>query len=354
MDLSRARVPADELAVFTREIAAMHAAGISLLRAFDFYAQSTTSDLGRVCADVVSRMKGGASLSWSLRQHPRVFSDVFVSLVEAGEHSGELRDILEKLADLQERNRKLRQRVVSTLTYPCILLAACALSLGFFIFVILPAMLPLFASLNVQLPLITWALASLGAQLRKPWVWGLIGVAGLAGLPLLRGFARRLRAHDATRRMIEGFILRVPVAGQVVEKVVAARMMYTVSTLMQAGVFLETALLKAGDVAGVDVITARMEGAVDDIHNGDTMTAALARHRVFPRAVLQIIGASEGTGKLVMSLQRATVLFEEDVETSLTAFSALIEPVILVGMGIVSGFIVLSVIIPTVRLLEHL
>lgn len=347
-------MPSEELAVFTREFAAMHAAGIGLARALEFYSESANTDLARICAQLVVRMETGSSLSWALRQFPEVFSDVYASLVEAGEQSGELRDILHKLADLYERTRRLRQRVIATLTYPGILLLASTASMSFFIFVILPSILPLFESLHIQLPWITWLLASVGATLQRPvaWIFVVLALAMLwyAG----KSFSRRMKTDHKLRYRVESLILRLPVAGNVIQKIVAARMIYTISTLMQAGVFLESALLKAGKVSGNLVFEKRMKDAVADIHDGDPMSMALARYDVFPRTVIQVIAASEESGGLVTSLQRSAQMFEEDVEISLASLSAMMEPLILVVMGIVSAFIVLSVIIPTVQLLNHL
>mgnify|MGYP006275470659 CR=1 FL=1 len=348
------KVPSEELTVFTREFAAMHAAGISLVRALDFYSESSHTDLGRICSDMVARMEAGTSLSRAMRQYPLAFTDVYASLVEAGEQSGELREILHKLADLHERNRALRQRVIATLTYPAILLLASAACLCFFIFVVLPSILPLFESLKIDLPLITRVLAEVGRFLHHPLSW--LGMAGLGAgaMHLGRVLQRRTQTDDTLRRRLETFILRIPAVGPVIEKVIAARMIYTISTLMQSGMFMETSLLKAGKVAGNLVFEERMKSAVEDIHDGDLMSSALERYRVFPRTILQIIAASEEAGGLTTSLQRAARMYEEDVEISLASLSALLEPLILVSMGLVSAFIVLSIIIPTVRLLNNL
>lgn len=353
-DLQDARVPSEELTVFTREYAAMHDAGISLVRGLEFYAGSTRTDLGRICADMVVKMETGWSLSRSMRAYPEVFSEVYTSLVEAGEHSGELRDILRKLADLQERTRTLRQRVVATLTYPAVLMVASLGCLLFFMIAILPSILELFVSLRIKLPFFTRVLAESGALLQRPSTWLGMGLLAYGVAHLFKRFRQRMKESDELRLRVESFILRLPIAGPVIEKLVAARMIYTISTLLQAGVFLENALQKAGKVSGNLVFDMRMRDAVEDIHNGDTMSEALGRHRVFPRSVLQIIAASEEAGGLVTSLQYAAALYEEDVEVALANLSAMMEPLILVGMGGLSAFIVLSIILPTVQLLNNL
>lgn len=353
-DLTSVRVPAEELTVFTREFAAMHDAGISLVRALAFYAESTRTDLAGICADMVLQMESGYSLSRAMRKYPEVFSDVYTSLVEAGEHSGELRDILRKLADLHERSRQLRQRVIATLTYPAVLMVASAACLAFFVLAILPSILELFVSLRIKLPLATWALAELGAFMRLPIAWAMLAAAIACLVFAARTLRRHTQTDDNLRLRLESAILRLPVAGPVVQKIVAARMIYTISTLLQAGIFLETALLKAGKVSGNLVFDQRMRDAVADIHDGDLMSVALGRYRVFPNSVLQIIAASEEAGGLVTSLQYAAAMYEEDVEVSLASLSAMMEPLILVGMGLISAFIVLSIILPTVQLLDNL
>lgn len=353
-DLSQARVPSEELAIFTREFATMHAAGISLVRSLEFYASSTSTDLGEICSAMVVRMELGAPLSRAMREYPAVFGDVYASLVEAGESSGEMRDILHKLADLHERTRKLRKRVISALTYPCILLVASLASISFFILVILPSIVPLFDSLHLKLPWITWFLASTGAALQRPAAWLGVVALGAGAVYGMRLFRRRLETDRWLRYHVESLILKVPVMGPVVQKIVSARVIYTISTLMQAGVFLETAILKAGKVSGNLVFERRVKDAVEDIHDGQRMSVALQQHRVFPLTILQIIAASEESGDLVVSLQRAATMFEEDVEVSLDSMTSLLEPLILVVMGVISAFIVLSVIIPTVQLLNNL
>lgn len=348
------RVSAEELTLFSRELASMHQAGISIVRAIDFYSKAGSTPLCGVAATISRQMQEGRSLSSSLRQFPTVFSDVYVSLIEAGESSGEMRNILDKLADLQERNRKLRQQISATLTYPLVLLVACLVSLGFFIFVVLPAILPLFDSMHLQLPFITGLMANLGALLRQPVSWVFIAALGAAAWEGTRRARRLLAQRPPLRRKFESFVLRIPVAGPTMEKIAVTRMLYTFATLLEAGVFLETALLKAGQVTGNSLYIDRMQRAVDDIHQGARMADALSEHAVFPRAALQMVRAAEESGSMVSSLHQTCRLYEDDVEASLLNLSSVLEPAILLGMGVVSAFIILSVILPTVQLLNHL
>jgi type IV pilus assembly protein PilC len=348
------RVSAEELALFTRQIASMHHAGISLLRAFEFYSGAGTTPLAAIAGEIATHMRHGYRLSYGIRQHPEVFSDVYASLIEAGEASGEMRDILVKMADLGERNRKLRQRILATLTYPAVLVVACILSLGFFVFVVLPSILPLFESMHLRLPLLTRVLAEAGDLAHRPLAW-VLGVALIGALSwTTRRFLRRVDRDSGLRKRIEAAIFRLPVVGPTVEKVLVARMLYTVATLLDAAVFLESALTKAGEVTANALLIERMKGAVQAIHDGARMGDALAEWRVFPKPVLQMIRAAEESGGLVTTMHQTSRLYEDEVEFALMNLSALLEPVIMMVMGVISAFIVLSVILPTVQLLNHL
>ncbi|MBI3929437.1 MAG: type II secretion system F family protein [Armatimonadetes bacterium] len=338
--------------MFTRQLAAMLSAGIQLHQALLFYAQGDTSPLCQVMEKTAARLAAGSSLSQALRRHPAVFSPVYVGLVEVGESSGKLVHVFNRLADLLEKQVTMRKRVSAVLTYPAILLLISVLAMLSFLLFVLPMMAPIFESLRIPMPLATRIL--LASRIVIP-VGGVILLLAAAVLWLARPWLRRYyREHPAALRRLHQVPLSMPVLGAVLLKLITARVLYSLATMLDAGLTLVSSLHRAAGVAGNAGIAARMEDATRDVIEGRSVAEALKRHRVFPSGAVQLISVGEESAGLNAMLRHIASIYDAEVELALMNLAAVVEPVIMVTMGALVAFVVLSAVLPTIYLLNNL
>ncbi|MEW6281897.1 MAG: type II secretion system F family protein, partial [Candidatus Eremiobacterota bacterium] len=349
----RMRITGDDIVVFTRQFAAMVTAGLQLHHALQFYADShEESGLGKVIDDVAMRVSSGATLSSSMQRHPEVFSEVYSGLMAAGETTGMMVAILAKLADLSERNQRMRKKVSAALAYPTTIMVVSVLCLAVFVWVVLPMFMPIFSQMGMQLPLPTRVLFAISQAGRNPYVVGGVILAALLlwlSVPLLRG-----SGGGVERRRLHRFILGLPYVGGMVRKLVNARVLFSLATLLEAGIPLTTCLEKCERVAGNAEVAYRLRMARDSLVDGDSAADSLGRFGVFPNGAIQMIAVGEETAQMSEMIRRVAEVYEDDVELALMDFASIIEPAILLVMGGIVGFIVLACVLPSVKLLEQL
>ena len=350
----RARVEPNDVVIFTRQFSAMVNAGLQLHQALHFYAEShTESGLGEVIEDVATKVSQGSSLSAAMRNYPGVFPEVYSGLINAGETTGLLVSILSKLAELCERNQKLRQRVQAAITYPMVVLIVSLLCIGVFIWVVLPMFTPMFTSMGVELPWPTKVLVWISDVGRNPY---LVAVVLLTPplLWILSPWLRRLFSTPTRRRALDRFILRIPYFGNLVEKVVTARVLFSLASLLDAGIPFTTCLEKCESVAGNAEVAWRLKMARGLLVEGDTAADCLAAHGVFPHGAIQMIAVGEESAQLSEMIRRVASVYDDDVQLALMDLASMLEPIILLVMGVVVGFIVLASALPTASLLQTL
>ena len=339
------------LAVFTRQIAVMIGAGVPIHQALSFYAESSEEKgLPEVIDDVAQRVSSGFRFSQALKAHPRIFSEVYTGLIETGESSSMLQEILEKLADLLEKQNRVRKKVISTLTYPAVLTLVSLGSVAVFIFYVLPMMVPLFHSLNMTLPWPTRML--LAFRIYAPPLFLTVGGA-MAVVSLINRHVTTA-GWPTVRRFWHASTLKIPVLGKVLEKIAVARVLYSLATMLESGVLITAAMQRCATVAGNLEIADRLLKAKDELIDGKSVAEALTLHEVFPRSCVQIMCLGEETSSLSDTVRYAADFYEEDIDQTLTSFAAMIEPMIMGVMGLFVGFIVLSAVLPTVQLLNNL
>lgn len=339
----------EELVVFTRQLSTMISAGIPLLEGLEIlHEQTANPGFATVLDSVIEGIRSGSDLSSALERYPRVFSNIFVSMIRAGEISGQLDDILDRLAEYMESNAKLKREVRSAMTYPVVSMTLVLGITGFLMIGIVPKFEAVFESLDIELPGITkFVMAS--AFFIKENV--LIGIAGTVAL---------IAALLAWKRTPKGayrwdwMMLRMPIFGSLFKKVALSRFSRTFSTLIKAGVPILGALEIVSKTAGNRVVADAIDNARENVRQGETLSQPLSENPVFPPMVTKMIGIGERSGSLEVLLEKIATFYDEQVSASVQALTSMIEPVMIGFMGFLVGGIVLAVFLPIFKLQEKL
>jgi type IV pilus assembly protein PilC len=338
------------MVVFTRQMAAMLKAGIPLNQAIAFCSEADPES-SVVLEDIVKKIETGFSFSAALKEYPESFDPVYIGLVHSGELSGRLNEMLAKLADILERELNLRKRMVSVVTYPAVLLAVSILGTLGFIFFVLPQLTPLFTSLKVDLPWPTKMLLGL-REVLLPATIGLLVAAVI--LWAVRGTIRAfVQARPSLERRLAYIPLSIPVLGTVYDKIITARVLYSLATMLEVGVTMSQALTRAECTTGNAYVGFRLQRARLDLADGSSVTECFQAHKVFPETALQLIAAGEESARLVEMFAYVARHFDEEVEQTMDAAASLLEPIIMVVMGVIVGFITIAAALPTIHLLQN-
>jgi type IV pilus assembly protein PilC len=335
------------LQVFARQLATMIEAGVSVVAALVTLEEQTEDKyLKEVVTEVRADVESGMIFSRALARHPKVFSRLFVAMIAAGESSGTLDTVLDRLATQIEAETKLKRRVKSAMVYPIVVLSFATLVLIFMLMFIVPVFQKVFVELNGQLPTPTRIIISLSHALRGYW-WIIFPVIGLIIYSL-----RRLKRTPEGTKAWDRFKLRVPMKiGDVVQKVALARLSRTLATLVSAGVDIITALDIAASTAGNWVIETALNRTAERVHEGVPISVPLAEDPIFPPMVHQMVRIGEETGELDKMLSKIADFYEDEVDSSIAALTSIIEPLLMIGVGAMVGTIVISMYLPMFKLL---
>ncbi|HUM09329.1 MAG TPA: type II secretion system inner membrane protein GspF [Myxococcaceae bacterium] len=343
--LLRGRVNSDDVAIFTRQLSTLLHAGVTLIEALAALVDQTEKErLKRITSDVRTRVNEGSSLADALGQHGKVFGSLYVNMVRAGEASGALDAVLARLADFTEGQAKLRQKVLGTLIYPVIMTIIGSGILTLLMTVVVPKVTKIFESMKVTLPWTTRLLIFTSNTLAD-WWWLL--------LPLLVGGVVvffRWKASPKGRPVWDRFVLRAPVFGSLVRMLSIARFTRTLATLLRSGVPLLTAMDITKNVISNGVLSAVVENARDAIREGESIAGPLKRSGEFPPLVHHMIAIGERSGQLEEMLLNVADSYETQVSVRIGALTALMEPLIIVAMGVAVAFVAFSILMPILQL----
>jgi type IV pilus assembly protein PilC len=342
------KVNQQALTVFSRQFATMINAGLSLVRALDILAEQSEDKLLKAAiAEVKKDVEGGKSLSAALSKHRHIFSDLYISMVKAGEIGGMLDEVLDRLANFMEKDFQLKKKVQSAMTYPAMILV---LAIGIVIFLvtyILPTFVNLFKEMDVKLPLLTQVLITVVEALKNPVV-----VVGLIVLLIFGGIGLSVYYQTPVgRKQIDLIKLNIPVFGLLNKKVAVSRFARTLGTLLSSGVSLMASLEIVSQVSGNAVIGSAIDSVRSRLREGENLSGPLSETGIFPPMVTQMIAVGEETGNLDTMLNKIADFYDTEVEYTLSSLTSLIEPIMIVGMGGVVGFIVLAVFMPLYQLI---
>jgi len=339
------RLGAEELAAATRQLATLVGAGVPVAEALAAVAeQSEHPTLVRGLTVAEARLREGEPLADALAASPRVFPPLFRDLVRAGEASGALATVLARLADHAEASAALRARLRAALTYPAVMSAATVAVLAFLLAWVVPQLTQLFAETGTRLPLATRLLIGATGCVRRTW-W-LILAAGAGAAWALARWA----ATPAGRARSDAALLGAPLAGPIVLKAAVARFARTLGTLLAGGLPLDAALGIAGAATGNRRLADAVAGAREAVRQGEPLALALGATGVFPPLVLRLAAVGERAGSLGPMLERAAAAYEREVETAVSAATALVEPLLVLVMGGVVLALVAAVLLPLLDL----
>jgi general secretion pathway protein F len=338
------RIGADDVAVATRQLAVLVNAGIPLVDSLTALVEQVDRErLKRVLSAVKQRVNEGASLADAMSQHPRVFGNLYVNMIRAGESSGALDVVLYRLADFTESQARLRAKVLGTLTYPAAMLVIGAVIMGILFTVVIPKITKVFEDAQVVLPWTTRFLIGFSSFVHDWWwVMGLLAV--LAGL----GVARWRRTPDGRARW-DVMALRAPVFGTLVRQVAIARFSRTLATLLKSGVPLLVSMDIVKNIVGNTRLARVIEESRESIKEGESIAAPLKRSGEFPPLVYHMVAIGEKTGQLEDMLGNVANAYDSQVETRIAALTSLLEPVMIVVMGGAVAFIVFSILMPILQ-----
>jgi type IV pilus assembly protein PilC len=335
-----------DVAVFTRQLATMMKAGVPLLQAFDIVGRGATNPrLTKLLNDIRTDVETGTSLSVAFRKHPMQFNALYCNLVEAGEQGGILEQLLERLAIYEEKTMQLKQKIKSALVYPIAVLVVAFVVLTIIMLFVIPSFKEVFTSFGAELPAPTLAVMWLSEQFVNYW-WLLFGVMIGGGYFFMQTWRRSEKMQMAMDRLF----LRIPVFGDLIRKAVLARWTRTLSTMFGAGVPLVEALDSVGGAAGNAVYLQATEQIQKEVSTGTALTMAMQNTGVFPTMVLQMASIGEESGSLDHMLAKAAEFYEEEVDEMVKGLSSLMEPFIIVILGVLIGGIVVSMYLPIFKL----
>jgi len=344
---SGGRVALADLVIFTRQLATMIDAGLAMVQSLQALAEQTTNKVMRdIIKDICTRVEGGDSFSEALQKHPKAFGRLYVSMVGAGEKGGLLAEILARLATYLENTARLRKKVKSAMMYPTVVTIVAILITMFLLVKVVPVFGEIYAGFGAKLPGPTLFLIHLSDIVKKYIILILLGGgAGVYGwLYFIKTKAGR-EFWDARR-------IKLPIFGVIAHKICLARFTRTLASLIRSGVPILEVLNIVSQTVGNVIMEKAIKVAAGDIERGESISAALSKHPIFPNMIIRMITAGEQTGKIDNMLERISDFLDEEIETTLSGLTSLIEPILIVFLGVVVGGMVICMFLPIFKMAE--
>ncbi len=334
-------VSSAELSMITRQLSTLLSAGFPLVKAVGtLVPQSRSKLMEKVLSRVKDAIEEGSSFANALALYPNVFSPIFINMVNAGESSGTLEIVLERLADFNENKEDSKKKIQAALAYPILMSVMGLLVLIILLTYVVPGIVNIFTDMNQTLPLPTTILISVSSFFKSFW-WAVLMI------PFVLFFIVYLiRKTDRGAYAIDKILISFPVLGPLLKKMIAARFTRTLGSLLENGVPMLTALNISKSITGNIVFSQLIGKACDTVEQGGELGEVLTVNTVFPSLAAQMIKIGETSGEIEKMLQKTADLFEKEVQTAITAASSLIEPLIILVMGVVAGGIILAICLP--------
>ena len=335
-----------EIALFTRQLATMTRAGVPLLQSFDIAARSTGNNrLSRLLLEVKGDVESGNSLAASFKRHPMYFDELFCNLVAAGEQAGILDSILDRLAIYKEKTLALKGKIKAALFYPAIVIVIATVVVAIIMWFVIPSFKQVFSSFGADLPWLTNVIVAISDWFVQFWY-----VVAIIPIIAFMVIAYCWKRFPGFKHVIDRMSLKLPVLGVILEKAAVARWTRTLATMFAAGVPLVDALTAVGGAAGNQVFFEATKRIQTNVATGTALTVAMEDTNVFPNMALQMTRIGEETGALDSMLSKVADFYEREVDDAVTALASLIEPIMIVFLGVVIGTIVVAMYLPIFKL----
>ena len=341
------KVALADLVIFTRQLATMVDAGLAMVQSLQGLAEQTTNKVMRdVIKDVCARVEAGDSFSEALQKHPKAFSRLYVAMVSAGEKGGLLAEILARLATYLENTARLRKKVKSALMYPTVVSVVAVLITTFLLVKVVPVFGDVYSGFGAKLPAPTQCLINISNFLKSYILYFIV-----AGGGAVWGWLHFIKT-PAGREFWDSRRIKLPIFGGIAHKICLARFTRTLASLIRSGVPILEVLQIVSQTVGNVVMEKAIKVAASDIERGQSISSALSKHPVFPSMVIRMITAGEQTGKIDNMLERISDFLDEEIETVLSGLTAMIEPILIVFLGVVIGGMVVCMFLPIFKLPE--
>ncbi|MCF6092697.1 type II secretion system F family protein [Microaerobacter geothermalis] len=349
IELGGNKVKSQHFVVFCRQFATLIRAGIGVVDAVKVLSEQTESKvLKKTLESVLAEIRTGTQLSAACMEHPKVFSSIFINMVRAGEASGNLDDVLEKLASFFEKEHGTREKIKSALTYPITVSIIAVLVTGFLMWKVVPQFVSTFEGLGIQLPLVTRIVMGISNSVIGYWYLYL-------AFPFFIFFLIKWYGKtDSGRYRLDYLKLKMPIFGKLLQKTAMARFSRTFSSLFAAAVPMLQILNIVSNVVGNEVITRTIEKSKEHLRSGQSLTGPLKENWVFPPMVVQMMAVGEQTGTLDSILEKVADFYEAEVDAMADRLKSLLEPLLIVVMAGIVGMIVLAILLPTFTLYSNL
>ncbi len=338
------RIGLAELATFTRQLSTMVTAGLTVADALRILKEQSSPKFGHVIDDVLRSVEGGATLAESLENHPRVFGEVYIALVRSGEAAGVLDEVLSRLAENLEKEREFRNKVKGAMIYPVVIIVGMVAVGGIMMVFVIPKLLGLYQEFEAELPMATKILITISnLATRFWWITLLIIVVAVFSL-------RNFQKTPVGKKKIDRLKIQLPVVGGLIKMSIMAEMTRTLGLLVGTGISIIDALTIVSRAVGNSVYEEELQVAADRVEKGLPLGGTLAEYEDFPPVVPHMVSVGEETGKLDEVLTKLSQYFESESEQMVKGLTTLIEPLIMVVLGLGVGFLIIAVILPIYNL----
>ena len=343
------RISTKQLCIFTRQLSTLQDAGLPILRSLKIlHGQCKPGVLKNALDDIVEDIESGATLSEACAKHPKAFDRLYCNMIKAGEAGGALEAILQRLADFKEKSQSLKRRIKSAMVYPAVVITVACVIVGFILYYIIPKFEAIFKDFDIPLPNMTKMLIWCSQNLIKYFY-----VVFLTPL-FIWIFIKLLYRNKTGAYICDRILLMIPVMGTIVEKSTVARTMRTLGTLVQSGVPILESLNIVRDTAGNAVFERAFTRIYESIREGETIAQPLKEARIVDDIVVNMIDVGEETGELDTMLNKIADNYDEEVETAVESLVSLLEPIMIVILGGIIGFIVIALFLPLITLISKL
>ena len=342
----RSKITTADIALFSRQLATMLAAGIPLVQSFEIVGNGhENAAMQKLILSVKADVEGGSALAEALAKHPLYFDDLFVNLVEAGEQAGALESLLDKIATYKEKTEAIKKKIKKALTYPAAVLAVAFIVTTILLIFVIPSFEDLFKGFGADLPTFTRMVIDLSAFVRTQGVF-LAGGIGIA-IGAFLYFQKRSRKF---RHYLDRLMLKLPIIGPIIQKAAIARYARTLSTMFAAGVPLVEAMESVAGATGNIVYEEAVLKMRDEVATGQRLQVAMENTDLFPNMVIQMIAVGEESGSLDEMSSKVADFFEDDVDNAVDNLSSLLEPMIMAILGVLVGGLVVAMYLPIFKL----